>query len=73
MQLHICFSALLTTLVALSCQNVDALPTKRSSAMVTLPLKRVYQTRNDIHPQVVGIKVYRCPLARIHVLLAFIL
>jgi len=56
MQLHISFSALLTTvLVVLSCQDADARPMKRGVGMITLPLKRVYQARGDIHPQVVGI------------------
>jgi len=53
MQLHISFSALLTTvLVVLSCQDADARPMKRGVGMITLPLKRVHQARGDIHPQV---------------------
>lgn len=56
MQMKLSFSALLAgVLVALSMQDVEALPVsnKRSAGMVTLPLKRVEQTRG-VHGQIVS-------------------
>ena len=52
-------SVLLAILAALSA--VDAAPTKRGAGMVTLPLKRLQQSRADVHPQVVSV----CPTARV--------
>ena len=51
MQLGIQFSLLLASVLVLF-SGVEAAPTKRGG-MVTLPLKRITQARDDIHPQVV--------------------
>jgi len=53
MQLGLSFSLLLASLlVALSSSEVNAAPLKRNAGMVTLPLKRIHQARDDIHPQI---------------------
>ncbi|EKM57764.1 uncharacterized protein PHACADRAFT_90884 [Phanerochaete carnosa HHB-10118-sp] len=49
MQLGFTFSLLLASLLVLL-SGVEAAPTKRSG-LVTLPLKRITQTRSDLHPQ----------------------
>jgi len=54
MQLALSFVTLLGSLI-LSLSNADtaqALPARRDAGMVTLPLKRIHQVRDDIHPQV---------------------
>ncbi|KAH8117800.1 acid protease [Phellopilus nigrolimitatus] len=53
MQLVLSFSTLLASLlVALSLANdAAARPLKRNAGMVTLPMKRISQARNDVHPQ----------------------
>jgi len=50
MKFDISFSVLLTSLLYAS--SVEAIPAKRNAnpGMVTLPLKRLHQTRTDIHP-----------------------
>lgn len=50
MQLGLQFSLLLASLFVLFA-GVEAAPTRRSG-LVTLPLKRITQTRSDLHPQV---------------------
>ncbi|KAK7690622.1 hypothetical protein QCA50_005721 [Cerrena zonata] len=53
MQLGFSFSLLLATLVLAMSSVVEAAPTvKRSSGMITLPLKRIAQNRDDVHPLV---------------------
>ena len=51
MQLGLQFSVLLASLFVLL-SGVEAAPARRGG-MVTLPLKRITQARDDIHPQVV--------------------
>ncbi|TFK49900.1 aspartic peptidase A1 [Heliocybe sulcata] len=53
MQLGLSFSLLLASLlVALSSTEVNAVPVKRNGGIITLPLKRVHQARDDLHPQI---------------------
>ncbi|KAI0951080.1 hypothetical protein AcW1_008216 [Taiwanofungus camphoratus] len=55
MQLGLSFSMLLAALlvsVSLYGDSAEAVPTRRGAGMVTLPLKRIHQPRDDIHPQV---------------------
>ena len=53
MQLGFSFSLLLATLVLALSSTVEAAPTiKRSSGMITLPLKRITQNRDDVEPLV---------------------
>lgn len=57
MQLGLSFSMLLAALlvsVSLYGDSAEAVPTRRGAGMVTLPLKRIHQPRDDIHPQVVS-------------------
>ncbi len=60
MNLSLSFCTLLAgLLLILSVHDVDALPiskAKRSSGMITLPLKRLEQ-RSDIHPQLVCLSI----------------
>lgn len=51
MQLGLQFSLLLASFFVLL-SGVEAAPMKRGG-LVTLPLKRITQTRSDLHPQVV--------------------
>lgn len=53
MQLTFSFSLLLATLLLTVSSGVQAAPARRGG-MVTLPLKRIPQARDDIHPQVVS-------------------
>ncbi|OCH95443.1 acid protease [Obba rivulosa] len=54
MQLALSFVTLLGSLIlSLSyAEPAQALPTRRDVGIVTLPLKRIHQARDDIHPQV---------------------
>ena len=54
MQLGLSFSLLLASLLITLSSGVQAAPAKRGG-MVTLPLKRIHQARDDIHPQIVRI------------------
>lgn len=54
MQLGLSFSLLLASLLFSLSSGVQAAPAKRGAGMVTLPLKRIHQVRDDIHPQVVS-------------------
>ncbi|CAL1716788.1 unnamed protein product [Somion occarium] len=49
MQLGFTFSFLLATVLLALSPNVEAAPVKRAG-IVTLPLKRIHQARNDVHP-----------------------
>ncbi|KDQ57236.1 hypothetical protein JAAARDRAFT_178857 [Jaapia argillacea MUCL 33604] len=49
MQFTLSFTTLL--LASLLVLNVQALPVRRDAGMITLPLKRIHQARDDIHPQ----------------------
>lgn len=54
MQLVLSFSTLLASLlVAITLVQVDAAPFNPTAGLKTLPLKRVHQARDDIHPQIV--------------------
>jgi len=54
MHVGLSFSVLLASLlIAIPSFPVEALPAKRNAGMVTLPLKRLHQSRSDVHPQVV--------------------
>jgi hypothetical protein len=56
MQFSRSFAVLLASVViAISAYNVEALPAKRNAGMVTIPLRRLHQARNDIHPQLVSV------------------
>lgn len=57
MQLGLQFSVLLAGLLVLL-SGVEAAPTQKRGGMVTLPLKRITQSRDDIHPQVVRSSAY---------------
>ena len=52
MQLGIQFSLLLASVLVLF-SGVEAAPTTKRAGTVTLPLKRITQARDDIHPQMV--------------------
>jgi len=52
MQLGLPFTFLLTTLLLALSVSVEAAPTRPRNGIVTLPLKRVHQARNDVHPLV---------------------
>jgi len=53
MQLVLSFSTLLASLlVAITLVQVDAAPFDASAGLKTLPLKRVHQARDDVHPQI---------------------
>lgn len=57
MQFALSFTALLACILVTlsSMDNVQALPSRRSDNIVTLPLKRLHSgTRDDVHPQVVS-------------------
>ena len=57
MHANLSFSLLLASIfIVISSYNVEALPAKRNTGMVTLPLKRLHQPRDDIHPQVVSVR-----------------
>jgi hypothetical protein len=53
MLFKVLFSLLLASLLA-TLVNVEALPVKRGTGMITIPLKRL-QARGDIHPQIVSV------------------
>jgi hypothetical protein len=57
MQLGISFTVLLASLILAlsSADSVEAAPFRRNAGMITLPLKRLHNSRDDIHPQVVSI------------------
>ena len=44
-----------TLLVVLYAGNVDALPAKRGAGMFSLPLRRVQQSKRDVHPHIVRV------------------
>ena len=71
MQLGLQFSVLLASLVVLL-SGVEAAPTMKRGGMVTLPLKRITQARDDIHPQVVSSSVYCLRLTKTSNVLAFV-
>jgi len=50
--------------------QVQAAPAKRNAGMVTLPLKRLHQARDDIHPHVVSID-YSCNVDSLSLKMAF--
>lgn len=56
MQLAISFSTLLASilvLLAATDNGVQAAPAAKRGKAITLPLKRVYQNREDVHPTIV--------------------
>lgn len=64
MYLGVSFSVLLASvLVALSAVEVQAAPAKRGAGMVTLPIQRVTQKRDGVHPHIVSSVDHRLNLA----------
>ncbi|KAI0806325.1 aspartic peptidase A1 [Irpex lacteus] len=50
MQLGLSFTLLLASLLFSLSSGVQAAPARRNAGLVTLPLKRIHQLRDDIHP-----------------------
>lgn len=53
MQLGLSFTLLLASLLFSLSSGVQAAPARRNAGLVTLPLKRIHQLRDDIHPTLV--------------------
>ena len=53
MHLGFSFTLLLASLLLSISTGVQAAPARRNAGIVTLPLKRLHQLRDDIHPTLV--------------------
>ena len=63
MQLGFSFSLLLASILFTLSTGVEAAPTRRANpGFVTLPIKRIHQARDDIHPHVVSVVATPTPL-----------
>ncbi len=56
MQLHLSFSVLLASVLAVlsGFDMVEARPLRRDLGMITVPLKRLNSARDGLHPQLVS-------------------